>query len=83
VENITNGKQKFPLLFLRRGGSAHDFVKWLYFYAETGWLKLNPDDISTTSPKSMRIEGFPGYRSGLHGFGYSSCPEGEFFASLN
>jgi hypothetical protein len=28
--------------------------------------------IFTTSPKSMRIKGFPENQNGLHGFGYSS-----------
>ena len=74
-----NGKRKFPLL-VRRGGSAHSFILRQYPYAETGWLSQNTDDISTTSPKSMGIKSFSGYQTGSHGFGYSSCPGGEFFS---
>jgi len=76
-------KTKVSPPFLRRGGSAHSFVIWTYSYAETGWLKRNADGIATTSPKSMRIEGFPGYQTGSHGFGYSSCPGGEFSVHQN
>jgi hypothetical protein len=55
------GKLKFPLLFLRRGGSASNFILWNYFEAETGWLKRFLNCISTTSPKSMGIRRYPGY----------------------
>jgi hypothetical protein len=44
--------EHFPSWF-RRGGSARSFVIKHYHYAETVWLKRNPDGISTTSPKSM------------------------------
>ena len=59
---LNKWKTKVSPPFLRRGGSAHSFVTWTYSYAETGWLKRNPDGISTTSPKSMRIEVFQDIR---------------------
>ena len=74
-----NGKRKFPLL-VRRGGSVHSFNLRQYPFAETGWLMHNSDHISTTSPKSMGIIRFQRYKTGSHGFGYSSCPGGEFFS---
>ena len=74
-----DGKRKFPLL-VRRGGSVHSFNLRQYPFAETGRLRQNPDDISTPSPKSMGIIRFQRYKIGSHGFGYSSCPGGEFFS---
>jgi len=78
-----NWKTKVSPPSLRRGGSAHSFTEWHNLYAETGWLKLYPEGISTTSPKYMGIRSLPEYQTGSHVFGYSSCPGGEFFETLH
>jgi len=78
---FSNGKRKIPLLAMR-GGSAQCFELWNCHQAEWRCLRQHPDDISTTSPKSIGGKSFPEYQTGSHGFGYSSCPGGEFFGSL-
>jgi hypothetical protein len=63
---------------LRRGGSAHSFDLWHNPYAETGWFRRNPDDVSTTSPKSMGIKSFQNIRQDHMALGTPPVQEENF-----